>query len=145
MRNHLGQADEGGNESRLKAVVCEIMKDKERLRFEKTQCLEEAGMKVSMTRSSVIESSETSGVEKFPLIVARRIRESDGKTTPEEILSLATFRDLSTMSINLKEDMADLFLRSLGEQQIMFEAVAEYVDRSGIRTIRKPRGSSRGR
>jgi hypothetical protein len=32
--------------------------------------------------------------------------------------------------------MADVFLRSLGEQEIMFEAVGEYVDGSGIRTIR---------
>jgi hypothetical protein len=99
------------------------------------QCLEEAGMKVSLARSSVIESSNASGVEKFPLIVARRNRENDERTTPEEILSLATFRELSTMSIILKEDMADLLLRSLGQQQIMFEAVGEYVDKSGVRTI----------
>ena len=48
-----------------------------------TQCLEAAGMKVSLSRGSVIETSEASGAEKFPLIVARKVQEGDEKTTPE--------------------------------------------------------------
>jgi SAM-dependent methyltransferase len=101
-----------------------------------TQCLEQAGMKVSLARSYLIECSGPSRVERFPLTVARRSREQDSKTTPTEIISLATFKELSTLNMNFREDMADTFVRSIGPTEIMFEAVCEYRDGSGIRTIR---------
>jgi hypothetical protein len=58
------------------------------------------------------------------------------KTTPTEIISLATFKELSALNMNFREDMADTFVRSIGPTEIMFEAVCEYRDGSGIRTIR---------
>lgn len=101
-----------------------------------TQCVEDAGMKVSMARSYVIECSGSSGVERFPLTVARRAREDDQKTTPAEIVSLATFREVSGLNMRFQEDLADAFVRSIGPTEVMFEAICEYVDGSGIRTIR---------
>jgi SAM-dependent methyltransferase len=100
-----------------------------------TQCLEAAGMKVSLARSYVIECSHPSGVERFPLTVARRAREDESKTTPAEIVSLASFRELSALKLSLQADLADAFVRSIGPTEIMFDAVCEYLDGSGIRTI----------
>ena len=58
------------------------------------------------------------------------------KTSIEEIVSLATFSDLSTLKMSFREGVADTFVRSVGPTEMMFEAVCEYRDRSGIRTIR---------
>lgn len=100
------------------------------------QCLEEADLRVSLRYSYKIEAQSAYGiVEKFPLTMTTRADEGRRNTSAEEILSLASFPELSALSLTLKEDVADLFLRSLGRTQIMFEAVAKYVDNSGIRTI----------
>lgn len=101
-----------------------------------TQCLEEAGMKISLTRSSLLECSGLSGVEKFPLTVARRVRLGEPRTTPEEIVSLASFEGLSALKLTLHENLSDAFIRSIGPKEIVFEAVCTYLDGSGIRTIR---------
>jgi SAM-dependent methyltransferase len=100
-----------------------------------TQCLEAAGMKVSLARSYVIECSHPAGAERFPLTVARRAREDESKTTPAEIVSLSSFRELSALNMSFREDLADAFVRSIGPTEIMFNAVCEYFDGSGIRTI----------
>jgi SAM-dependent methyltransferase len=101
-----------------------------------TQCLEQAGLKVSLMRSYTIECTSPSADRKFPLTVARKARKDETKTTLEELLSLASCHEVSAMSLTLKENMADVFIRSLAQTEIVFEAVAEYIDRSGIRTIR---------
>jgi hypothetical protein len=100
------------------------------------QCLEEAGMRVSLRHSHKIEVKDAHGVEKFPVTVAINAAQGGPRTTAEEILSLTSFPELSALSLTLKEDVADLFFRSLGHMEIMFEATGEYVDKSGIRTIR---------
>src|SRR5262245_48183035 len=56
------------------------------------QCLEEAQMKISLCHSGRITTPD----EKFPLTVARRVRPGDRKTKLEEVLSLATVRELLT-------------------------------------------------
>jgi SAM-dependent methyltransferase len=100
------------------------------------QCLEQAGMKVSLSRSYVVECTGPSGVERFPLTVARREIETDTKTTPAEIVSLATFRQLTALNMRFEEDLADTFVRSIGPTEVMFEAVCEYLDGSGTRIVR---------
>jgi hypothetical protein len=100
------------------------------------QCLEEAGMKVSLTRSHSIECQGVSGSEIFPLTVSRSARKGEQRTTPAEIVSLASFRELSALKMHFREDLADAFVRSIGPTEIMFDAVCEYLDGSGIRTIR---------
>jgi SAM-dependent methyltransferase len=100
-----------------------------------TQCVEDAGLKVSMARSYVIESSGPAGAERFPLTVARLPREDDQKTTPAEIVSLATFREVTALNMRFQQDLADAFVRSIGPTEVMYEAVCEYLDGSGIRTI----------
>ena len=89
-------------------------------------------MRVSLRHSYEIEAQTAYSVEKFPLTVATNADEGGRKTTADEILSLGSFPELSALSLTLKEDIADLFLRSLGRTEIMFEAVAKYVDNSGI-------------
>ena len=75
-----------------------------------TQCLEEAGLRVSLRYSYKIEAQGPYGiVEKFPLTVTTRADEGGCKTTADEILSLASFPELSALSLTLKEDVADLF------------------------------------
>ena len=101
-----------------------------------TQCLEQSGLKVSLIRSYTIECTCAFSDEKFRLTVARKARKDERKTTLEELLSLVSFREVSAMSLTLKENIADVFIRSLAQTEIVFEAVAEYIDRSGIRTIR---------
>jgi hypothetical protein len=101
-----------------------------------TQCLEEAGMKVSLARSNRFDCRGLSSDEKFPLTVARRARDGESKTSAEEIVSLASFRELSSLKMSFQEGVADTFVRSVGPTEIMFEAVCEYRDRSGIQTIR---------
>jgi hypothetical protein len=98
-----------------------------------TQCLEEAGMKVSLARSYLIETSNPGGVEHFPLTVARRAREHDLRTTLAEIISLASFKELSALNLHFEQDLAEALVRSIGPTEIMFEAVCE--DTSGIRTL----------
>jgi hypothetical protein len=100
-----------------------------------TQCLEEAGMKVSLSRSYRIDCSGLSGNERFPLTVARRAQEPDRKTTAAEIVSLASFKELSALNLQFKEDLADAFVRSVGPTEVMFNAVCEYIDGSGTRTL----------
>ncbi|SCY34277.1 class I SAM-dependent methyltransferase [Microvirga guangxiensis] len=100
------------------------------------QVLEKAGLKVSLSRSYVLEVQGPSRLETLPLTVARKRREGDTETTPEEILSLATFRKISEMSLHLKEMVADVFVRSLGPTEILFEATADYIDGSGTRILR---------
>ena len=106
------------------------------------RCLEEAGMKVSLTRSNSIECQGVSGSERFPLTVLRCAREGEPATTPAEIVSLASFRELSALKMHFREDLADAFVRSIGPTEIMFDAVCEYRDGSGVRTIRTPEGAS---
>jgi hypothetical protein len=100
------------------------------------QCLEEAGMKVSLGRSYSIECQAPSGSEIFPLTVARLVRNGELKTTPEEIVSLASFKELSALKMSFREKPADAIVRSIGPTEVMFEAICEYLDGSGIRTIR---------
>lgn len=100
-----------------------------------TQCLEEAGMKVSLSRSYRIDCSGPSGNERFPLTVARPVREPDRKTTAVEIVSLASFKELTALKMHFQDDLADVFLRSVGPTEIMFNAVCEYIDGSGTRTL----------
>jgi hypothetical protein len=92
-------------------------------------------MRVSLRHSYKIEAQTAYSVEMFPLTVATNADEGGRKTTADEILSLASFPELSALSLTLKEDIADLFLRSLGRTEIMFETVTKYVDNSGIRTV----------
>jgi hypothetical protein len=92
-------------------------------------------MKVSLARSYRIDCSGPSGVERFPLTVARRARQTDTKTTAEEIVSLASFKELSALKMNFQGDLADAFVRSVGPSEIMFNAVCEYIDGSGVRTL----------
>lgn len=100
-----------------------------------TQCLEEAGMKVSLARSYRIDSSGPLGGERFPLTVARRARETDKKTTAAEVVSLASFKELSALNMHFQGDLADAFIRSVGPTEIMFNAICEYIDGSGTRTL----------
>jgi len=100
------------------------------------QCLEQAGMKVSLNRSYLIECQSPSGGERFPLTVARRARRTDPRTTAEEIVSLASFKKIAAMKMSFQEDAADAIVRSLGPTDLMFEAVCEYFDGSGVRTLR---------
>jgi hypothetical protein len=62
MRNHLGQADERGNESRLKTVVCEIMKRKQCRRFDKTYSTNSASVDVLCDRPRTLISAHRIGV-----------------------------------------------------------------------------------
>jgi SAM-dependent methyltransferase len=101
-----------------------------------TQCLEEAGLKISLSRSSLIECSGPSQVETFPLTVARSARVDEARTTPEEIISLASFKKLSALNLTLDGASADAFIRSVGPKEIVFDAVCTYRNGSGIRTIR---------
>lgn len=100
-----------------------------------TQCLEKAGMKLSLARSYLIESSGPSGVERFPVSVARCAHEGESKTTPAELVSLASFKELSALKLRVQGDLADAFVRSIGPTEILFDAVCEYLDGSGTRTI----------
>jgi len=100
------------------------------------QCLEEAGLKVSLSRSHMIECQGLSGGERFPLTVARHARKGETKTTAEELVSLASFTKLAAMKMSFQEDLADVIVRSFGPTEVLFEAVCEYVNGSGIRTIR---------
>jgi SAM-dependent methyltransferase len=100
------------------------------------QCLEQAGMRVSLRHSHKMEVKNAYGCEKFPITVAVNAAQGWPRTTADELLSLISFPELSALSFTLKEDVADLFIRSLGHTEIMFEAAANYVDKSGIRTIR---------
>jgi SAM-dependent methyltransferase len=100
------------------------------------QCLEQAGMRVSLRHSYKVDVKDAYSAEKFPITVAINAAQGWPRTTAEEILSLTSFPELSALSLTLKEDVADLFIRSLGHTEIMFEAAADYVDKSGIRTIR---------
>jgi hypothetical protein len=68
--------------------------------------------------------------------VARIARNGEAKTSPEEIISLASFRDLSKLNINFDGNIADTFVRSIGPTEILFEAVCKYRDGSEIQTIR---------
>jgi SAM-dependent methyltransferase len=100
------------------------------------QCVEKAGMKVSLTRCHSIECQGVAGSEIFPITVSRFAREGEPKTTPAEIVSLSSFREFSALKMHFREDLADTFVRSIGPAEIMFDAVCEYLDGSGIRTIR---------
>jgi SAM-dependent methyltransferase len=82
----------------------------------------------------LIEDVTLSG-ERFPLTVARRARETDKKTTAAEIVSLASFKELSALNMKFQEDLADTFVRSVGPTEIMFNAVCEFLDGSGTRTL----------
>jgi SAM-dependent methyltransferase len=102
-----------------------------------TQCLEEAGMKVSLNRSHRIEWNQPAkDKESAPITVARIARNGEPKTSPEEIISLASFRDLCKLNINFDGNIADTFVRSIGPTEILFEAVCKYRDGSEIQTIR---------
>jgi hypothetical protein len=49
---------------------------------------------------------------------------------------LDNYRILQVPEQRAREDLADAFVRSIGPTEIMFDAVCEYLDGSGIRTIR---------
>jgi SAM-dependent methyltransferase len=87
------------------------------------QCLEEAGMKVSLSRSHMIECQGPSRGEGFALTVARRARRGESRTAAEEIVSLASFKKLAAMKMSFQEGVADVIVRSLGPTEVMFEAV----------------------
>jgi hypothetical protein len=99
-----------------------------------TQALEDAGLKVSLSRSFTIEAQSPFGLQKHPLTVARP-QVAGLRTTPEEILSLATYRQVSEMGLQLKEAVAEIFLRSLAPTESLFEVSADYHDGSGTRYI----------
>jgi hypothetical protein len=100
------------------------------------QCLEKAGMKISLSRSRMIECQGPSQGERFPLTVARRLRRGEARTAADEIVSLRSFKKLAAMKMIFQEDLADVIVRSVGPTEVMFEAICKYVDESGIRTLR---------
>jgi hypothetical protein len=50
-------------------------------------------------------------------------------------VSLASFKELSALNMKFQEDLADTFVRSVGPTEIMFNAVCEFLDGSGTRTL----------
>jgi SAM-dependent methyltransferase len=100
------------------------------------QCLQEAGLSVSIRRSYKITAKARFGTEKLPIIVAERACEGGKKITPGEVLSLMSFQELAELAVVFEDDVADIFARGLGSTEVMFEATAEYEDDSGIRTLR---------
>ena len=100
------------------------------------QCLEQAGMKVSLNCSYLIEGDRPSQAERFPLTVARRARGSEPRTTPEEIVSLSSFKKLAATKMSFQDDLADVMVRSFGPTEVMFEAVCTFLNGSGVRTLR---------
>jgi hypothetical protein len=97
------------------------------------QCLEQAGMKVSLNRSYLIEGDRPSQAERFPLTVGRG---SEPRTTPEEIVSLSSFKKLAATKMSFQDDLADVMVRSFGPTEVMFEAVCTFLNGSGVRTLR---------
>lgn len=100
------------------------------------QCLEKAGLSVSIRRSYKVEAKAAFGTQKLPIIVTERTCEARKKINPDEILSLMSFRELSELAIVFEENVADLFVRGLGYTEVMFEAAAKYFDNSGVHTLR---------
>jgi SAM-dependent methyltransferase len=100
------------------------------------QCLQEAGLSISIRRSYKVDAKATFRTEKFPIMVTERTCEGQKKINSDEILSLMSFRELSELAIVFEESVADLFVRGLGYTEVMFEATAKYIDNSGVHTVR---------
>jgi SAM-dependent methyltransferase len=100
------------------------------------QCLQNAGLSVSIRHSSKINAKMPHGTEKLPVMVAEKGGEAPKKISPDEVLSLMSIEELPQLEIAFNDDVADVFVRGLGHTEVMFEATAKYFDGSGVHTLR---------